>query len=490
MNIKIILISIFVTILYITSISLSTVNSIDLSLALNIVACIFMIFTMKKINKSYSNATMIFYVFSVLYGLSGPINAYWGEGLADIFGSFYDVGSFLIVFSISNIGLLYGVIFYKFTNNKYSGDAKKNLDTLILKKETFLNLAVFLSFVSMIFEITNFLRVGGFSALIRGKAYYQSIISELTFTLPSDYFVDMAFVFMALYIGTNLYQKRRNNKAKIIQFLIYMIPYLLINIFLGKRGVLLSIVLIIFVGITFFNPIKNIKPKLLVIVLSLYIVMGFLYANRGITSLLLTDTDTFLDMAFNKERIVKALNPGINEFGAPFGNFNMFYIHSNDKYTLLFGESYVKGLLLMIPSFAYPGEKPQQIAYVFRDTYFPSEASRGSIAGTAFSSILEAYWNFSYVGVFFIYFFIGYILQKFDNKLKYKNSLFTVIYVSIIPLTVRFHRVAFGNILATFIFKIIIAYFIFYVIGGLAIFNRRNNSVIQINYAKERNVLE
>lgn len=473
MNIRLILLSKFVTILYLLSIYLSLVELIDLSLVLNIIACIAMIFIVKKINKSYSNATLIFYVFSVLYGLSGPINVHWREGLPNIFGNFYNIGSFLVAFAISNIGLLYGVIFYKCINKENSFYTPQNLDMLILKKEVFLSLAVLMSFISMIFEVINFIRVGGVSALIRGKAYYQSVLSELTFTLPSRYFVEIAFAFFTLYIAANSRDKRRNNKAKIIQFFIYMMPYLVINIFLGRRGILLSIVLIVFTGMTFFKPIKNIKPKLIILVVSLYIVMGFLYANRSIASLLLTDINTFLDIAFKKERIVKVLNPGINEFGAPFGNFNMFYIYSNANYTLLLGESYLKGLYLIIPSFAYPGNKPKQITYVFRDTFFPFEASRGSIAGTGFSSILEAYWNFGYFGVFLVYFLIGYILQKIDNKLKYKSLLSAVIYVSIIPWVMTFHRSAFGDIFTAFIYKIIIIYFAFYVIGGLIYFRQR-----------------
>ena len=72
-------------------------------------------------------------------------------------------------------------------------------------------------------------------------------------------------------------------------------------------------------------------------------------------------------------------------------------------YEFKYGESYVKGLLITIPSFLYPWEKPQQITYEFRDKYFAEEAKRSSIAGTAFSSIMESYWNFGYVGIVIMY---------------------------------------------------------------------------------------
>ncbi|GMQ60451.1 hypothetical protein AN1V17_48510 [Vallitalea sediminicola] len=463
-------------ILYLLSIAFSQVDLIDISLIISIITSIFLVFYIKTICKSYSNLTIVFYAFSVLYGLSGPINVYWGEGLANIFGDLYDVGSFISVFCISNIGFIIGILFYNLFNKGKSNFVFKDISRLFLKEKVLIKSSLIFAFISMSFELINFMRVGGISALIQGKAYYQSAISELSVTVPVNYFADFAFAFFSLYIGININRRKKNNKMKILRFIIYMMPYLFVNIYLGKRGVLLSIIIIIFIGVTYLKPIKSIRPKLIIMVLLLYIIMGFLYANRGIAPLLFTDKNTFFELAFQKERIVKALNPGSNEFGAPFGNFNMFYINSNNKFDLLLGKSYVNGIFLMIPSIIYPGNKPQQIGYIFRDVYFPSEALRGSIAGTAFSSILEAYWNFSYFGVFFMYLFIGYMLQRLDKRISNKNWKSLVFYISLSPLVISFHRVSFGNIISAIAFKGIILY-IFVCIFSCFIFDRNHNKV-------------
>ena len=118
-----------------------------------------------------------------------------------------------------------------------------------------------------------------------------------------------------------------------------------------------------------------------------------------------------------------------------------------------FGETYLRGLVIWIPSFMCIGEKPQQITYEFRDSYFPSEAKRSSIAGTAFSSILEAYWNFGYLGVFVIYFIVAYLLQKLDLYWKNYSEFSFLLYILISPFLISFHRSALGDIISNIILK-------------------------------------
>lgn len=138
----------------------------------------------------------------------------------------------------------------------------------------------------------------------------------------------------------------------------------------------------------------------------------------------------------------------------------MLIVKNDYKYK--YGETYVKGLLLCVPSFLYPGEKPQQITYEFRDKYFASEASRSSIAGTAFSSIMEAQWNFGYIGIVIMYIIYGYTIKHIENKIKYKNIFNAVIYLCIAPCIIRFHRSALGDIVSYIILMWIIGLFLIY----------------------------
>jgi hypothetical protein len=145
------------------------------------------------------------------------------------------------------------------------------------------------------------------------------------------------------------------------------------------------------------------------VLLITYVILASLFAWRPLIPLLYSgDTTLFVEKAFEKERIVSALIPGNNEFGAAFGNFSEYY--KFNKKPVYFGETYLRGMSTIIPSWLYPGTKPKSITYEFRDSFFPSEAQRGAIAGTGFSGLLESYMNFGLIGPFLIYSAIGYLL--------------------------------------------------------------------------------
>ena len=242
-------------------------------------------------------------------------------------------------------------------------------------------------------------------------------------------------------------------------FVLLMLPCLAINILLGQRGKLISYIIIIILIYAYNKPIKKVKPKLILIFFIIYFILSFLYANRAIVSLLKDDINEFLNKAFSKERLVKALNPATNEFGVGFANFNELYI--SDEYKFLLGKSYIEGLAITVPSFMYLGEKPKQITYVFRDQYFYSESLRSSIAGTGFSPILEAYWNFGFLGIFLVYIIYGYVISRLDFYYKRKNVFFFSIYLAISPFVITFHRTAFGDIISSIILKVIVLLIIY-----------------------------
>ncbi|MEN6396184.1 MAG: O-antigen polysaccharide polymerase Wzy, partial [Methanoregula sp.] len=150
----------------------------------------------------------------------------------------------------------------------------------------------------------------------------------------------------------------------------------------------------------------------------------------------------------SSKRTFKFMNPGMNEFGAAFGNFSE-YVKSGDS-TRRWGKTYVTALAVPVPSFLYPGEKPRQITYEFRDRFFSSERARGRIAGTAFSSVLEAYMNFGTAGVLGVYFLVGMalvFLERAKNILQ--PSAIASIYLLMLPLAQNFHRSSFCSVVNT-----------------------------------------
>lgn len=443
-----------VTILfYIVAIILEMLEKTDLSIVLNIITAVMTIISIRLISGNFSNITILFCAFSIIYGLSGPITVQYGEGLNELFGNEFNINAFLIAYDLANIGFIIGMIFYN-SSNKKRFNKQVLEENFYVHKKKYIILAMFCMTLGTSFEFINFLRVGGISTLIKGKAIYQAAVANLSLTLPSDIFISIAVELCTLYFMINKIRSEKIDWMSIGITICIAMPFLVINIFLGKRGILLALALIIFLTVTYFKPIKFISKKLIILFVILYLVMTFLYANRAIMPLLLTDKNKFIDKAFSKEKIEKALNPGGSEFGAAFGNFNKLYTKEN--YEFKYGETYLKGLVVFIPSFLYIGEKPQQITYEFRDEYFASEAKRSSIAGTAFSSILEAYWNFGYVGVFVVYLIIGYTLQKMDTYWREKNENSFLLYILISPFLISFHRSAFGDIIANIILKTII----------------------------------
>ncbi len=436
-------------ILYLISIIIGLFKLTNWNIVINCVSAIAFVISIRIIAGNFSNITFLFCIFSIIYGLSGPITVQYGEGLGELFGNNFEIDIFLIVYDLSNIGFLMGVLFYRLLNKKKDNSKLKNI--LNIHRKKYIYLAILCMGLCSSFTIIDFIRVGGISTLMKGKAVYQAAISALTGTLPSDIFACISVELCSLYIILCKENRKNKNWILILITVIIFIPFLAVNLFLGKRGILLSLILITFLTFTFFTPIIKISKKLIIIGIIVYLIMTFLYANRAIMSMLINDRETFKKIAFSKERIEKALNPGSSEFGAAFGNFNKLY--TNKDYQFKFGETYLRGLVIWIPSFMYIGEKPQQITYEFRDSYFPSEAKRSSIAGTAFSSILEAYWNFGYLGVFVIYFMVAYLLQKLDLYWKNYSEFSFLLYILISPFLISFHRSALGDIISNIILK-------------------------------------
>ena len=444
---KITKLTIITVALYAGAIAMGLLNWTVVNLNFNIIAMFFALFSAKKILGNYSNLTVLFLIFHFLYGFSGPIAVMFGDGISSIFTNVYNIDAFFIAFDLSTIGFLLGINMFYTINKRKVILEKEKLD---FSNKYFLYAAYGLAIISTILELFNFIRAGGLSTVLMGKAAYQSNIADMSFSIPTQMVLCVAISIFGMYLINN-----DNKKVfkKVFLFIVFLLPIIILNILLGQRGKLVSYFIIAFLIYTYSRPLKRIKISFVLIFGIVYLFMGFIYANRSIVFLLKDNPEKFFDMAFNTERINRSLNPSSNEFGVGFANFNELYVSEN--YELLFGKSYLQGLVIAIPSFAYIGEKPQQITYFFRDKYFYSESLRSSIAGTGFSSILEAYWNFGFPGVLIIYLIFGLLLTRLDLYYKYKNNFTLCVYYAIAPFIVGFHRTAFGDVIANIFYKVV-----------------------------------
>lgn len=310
MNKKQLLLVTFTILIHVLCISIGLSGLTDINLFLHIIGAIMLVYTVYVITGNFSNIVFIFVAFSVLYGLGGPITQRYGEGISKIFGNEFYIDKFLMAYDLATIGMVIGIVLYDFISQEKNQmvDLNIRLDSNDLNVKRIINISLFVSILTGLFEIINFLNVGGISTLIQGKAIYQAAIANLTLALPVDMLACLSFALMSLTIAI-CKKNNKHEKFKIILSILAMLPYFLIELLLGKRGNLLSLMLIVFLGLTYFKPLEKISKKIVLIGLIAYLVMAFLYANRGIVSLLFKDPTQFVQKAFLSERIISAINP-------------------------------------------------------------------------------------------------------------------------------------------------------------------------------------
>jgi len=414
----------------------------DLTIIFALVASIIAVFFGRILTGSYSNFTVLFLVFSALYGLSGPIVAYYGEGLPRTFPTPYLVDEFLLHYLLALIGLVVGLMLVAGVrmpprSTTINQVPTWNGQTLFLLSLVFIAMASFM-------ELINFVRAGGLETLFAGKAAYQSAVSELTMTLPTEQVILLATAFLGLALSST----KLSSRTKLIhvgQWILISLPPLMSLTVLGRRGELLAIIFVFIFSYFFFKPIRKISLKFVVLFICIYFMFGFLYGARAQLGYgLATGNWSILkSQLYEREFWVSSLNPGSIEFGAPFGNFNT-HILLKRLYEPRLGETYLIGLTIPIPRFIWP-DKPRSITYEFRDAYFPQAARRGAIAGTAFSSILEAYINFGTAGVPIVYLFIALAVGLIEHARSHSRSLsFAIFYLKLLPEAVTFHRSSLG----------------------------------------------
>jgi len=309
-------------------------------------------------------------------------------------------------------------------------------------------------------ELVNMFRAGGFGLVALGKAAYQSATEDLTLTLPSTQMATLAVALAGLAASSARANGDRIAKRHLPLFVIALLPIVIVTLVLGRRGPLLAWMFAGLLAVQYYTPVRRLRVRVVMTLLGAYVFMGFLFANRfAIGVATFSGNWSFvIAQAMEHEQIVAALNPGNNEFGAPFGNFSEYYSQGGGPWRL--GSTYAVAAALPIPRFLYPGPKPTQIPYEFRDRYFPALGADGSIAGSGFSSVLEAYMNLGYAGVLIAYAFFGIALMLAERgRAGVRLLLYDLVYLTSAPLTIEFHRSSIAEAFAGVLFNIMLAVF-------------------------------
>lgn len=419
---------------------LSIKQETDMAIVSYALAGILVIFLGRALTGNYSNFTMVFLTFSALYSLSGSIDAHFSGSLPDIYPTPYRVDEFLLHYSLAVIGIASGLMFVAGLKcPRINATKPPNWNSEILLK-----LAYTFAAIASISEIVNFLRVGGFATLYAGKVVYVSAVSQLTGTLPSTVIILLSSALLGLSLSASDLS-RKISTQRVVMWLVYSLPLILSAVIIGERRTLLSILIVLIIGILYFNPIKKIEFKLFAYVFIIYLTMAFLYGIRSIIGPVLTTHDLSILMIriYNPTFWLTILNPASVEFSCAFGNFNTYILSGASDLRL--GGTYLQGLIEPIPRLIWP-DKPHLIAVEFRNTFFPELVLKGAHAGTAYSSILEAYVNFGTIGVPIIYLFIGLALGCMERiRMQTRSLFFAIFYLTMLPEAIIFHRGSMGN---------------------------------------------
>lgn len=412
------------------------------------------IILIKKILHYYNSLTFLFFIFFVLYGLSGPAAALYGTGIPTVFSKPYLVDEFLLGYALALSGFCIGVATAAMGYLRISHQRLPNSPWYLPSKLTWhyeakplIYMGWFFAVLATGMELVNLWRGGGVNALLLGKAYYQGVVSDLLGTLPSGELLQLSAASLSLGIASSIRNIKRHRLPLSVfgVWLLCSLPLLTFYVILGERSILLVVVVILLLGTFYLRVIHHVPRRIWMGTVILYVLAALLYGVRGELGWVLQTGDTQILRArlMTGEFWAQVLNPAHNEFGAPFGNFNTYRLLAREE-PLYWGTTYLVGLTTFIPRFVWP-DKPISITYEFRNRFFSEWEQRSAIAGTAFSSILEAFMNFGYLGIAPIYALIGVLLTALEGYRIRSTSLWgAFFYLLLAEFVIRFHRSSLG----------------------------------------------
>jgi len=382
-----------------------------------------------------------------MYGYSVPISVFFDADIGwhrvEKLRTWQKVDATLFSFLISNqLALLATSFLYLvFVRRKIM---RLPSESQQLPNINYFRFAIIAGVLSSLSEGLNFVRAGGFGAIGQGKAFYQGAVNDLALNIPYEGFFYISIALFAQFFAS---VQRKSDK-----YLTYLPPFLLsiafvlfINLAIGERGTLLVSIVIFVLGYT-------IKKRIVKIGFSYLVLLSFLYVAFNVLTLLREKSVEYKGFgkffATYDQKLYKLMNPANSEFGSPALNYRIFINQKPDDYDFKLGKSYTEITTAFIPRYVYPN-KPKGIIFEFRDQYFPERKAMGSTAGTGFSSLMEAYMNFGYVGPFIVYLIFMFFLIYMESKRGREQLFADLLYLLLFNVFLIFSRSASQYILYT-----------------------------------------
>lgn len=421
----------------------------------------FFTFLVLRIVKAFGFNSLAFFflLFLGLYAYSVPISIVFNFALSphlySYLSSWGEVDRSLIAYTVCVHLALTGCWLSSF----FIGKATQSVYQRVPPNANYKPAYIILGALSSLFEGINILRVGGWSTVMLGKKAFQSAIAETSLMLPSERFFYLSVIFFAIN-----HLKKKIGLNDLLLLCSVNIIYIYTNLIIGERGTFVALIGVLFISIFYFKPITRISIKYILLASIVYYLFSIMTIYRDIY-LDYDKPDLNSSLTFirdNKSRLQLLLNPANSEFGAPCLNFRVLYqseaINSSMKYK--YGATYFHVFRRIPPQKLNP-IFDESVTIKFRNKYFSERAEGGSSGGTAFSSIMEAYVNFSFIGPFIVY-FIVFLLIIIGEKRRLANfNLFSfLVYTQSFEVMMLFQRSSFEYTLGIFIFYYIVSFII------------------------------
>lgn len=411
----------------------------------------------------WNSLIMLFWFSHAAYGISGPLSWYLSETSIPLYREINYTEFYVMFYALSSLGFTIGslLVLLRHTRNHPARVAVAPNPRALFWG------SVILGLIGTVFELNQMRQLGFQEVLALGKSFYHLSLSQQSLMDFSSSFTLASAALLGFFFATPSLSKSDYFKA-LGSWVLVNAPTLLKNLIVGERGIFVFVIFCIIFSAFMFNKITVLRYRTLLIVLFLYIFSVVLFASRGLSGKLilgLTDWNTFYGIV--SESFLNYSNPALLEFGAVFVNFNVFYASAEDL-PFRFGETYIRGIVSIF-HLLFRGDRMPTTVEEFNYMFFPEFMERG--IGWAFSSIVEAYWNFGKFGVFTVYFVIGVALSILERVTYHsKFSLVHFVYIMFIPVVLRFHRTNFG--LTAWLFPIVFAYLTYTCYNILSLYRR------------------
>ncbi|MBI9059641.1 MAG: oligosaccharide repeat unit polymerase [Labilibaculum sp.] len=418
---------------------------------------LYLLFTRKIVKKvGLLSLSFFFLFFFGLYSYSVPLSVILelplGEYRKDYISAWEDVDVTLISFVLMNHLALFAMIIAYLLNVPKLRILKCQENNF--NKRNFFRFAIILGCLSSVFELINFLRVGGPKILFSGKLAYQSAINDASLMLPSEIFFYLSIIFFTLSL-------EKVTLKKILFFISANVVYISFNMIIGERGTFVIALASSLIAYFYFRINISIKTSSIIIGLIFYVFFSVLTVYRNVydSGLKVTFSDGIKYVKEHVDLIGFVLNPANSEFGTSCLNYRVAHDRTH-QFEYRYGGTYLHVYSQLLPKVVNPFyDKSETIKY--RDKYFPERGKKGSIGGTAYSSIYEAYLNFGYLGALIVFFLIFTFILNLEITRHTTISLFSVlIYVLCFELVILFPRSAFEYVFQKFIFIILLSFIV------------------------------